>query len=467
MTDRDIERRLADALEKSAPDDFEDIISRCRNSDCSESKGTVVSLNITEKNLNSDKNKKKTVKNTRIWKSTAAACLALMIVGGGGAYGYQSHAVASVVSLDVNPSIELKVNRNEKVLLCEAVNDEGRDVLSDMGDGKDLKGTKLDVAVNAIVGGLVKNGYFDSLSSAILISVEDNDTTRADRLQKELYDTVSAFLSDSDHTADVLSQTVAQNSALEAQARSNNISTGKAALIEQIMKLNGSLKFEALSGLSVEELKDLREAGAPGMPVGREAAAAVAQQYAGVSSAADVITEVDPEIDERVPHYEVEIKHRSFGEFEYKVDAYNGSVISGVKGALSGSAASASASGSSKPAASTASKPSAGTSSASSGTASAAAKAPSNRSGSSSGTSSSAAPSKPASADIGESKARSVALSHAGVSASDVHSFESERDYEDDRLVYEIEFKSGSMEYEYVIDAATGSVIKYDSEYDD
>ena len=40
-----------------------------------------------------------------------------------------------------------------------------------MDNGKDLKGTKVDVAVNAIVGGLVKNGYFDSISSAILISV--------------------------------------------------------------------------------------------------------------------------------------------------------------------------------------------------------------------------------------------------------------------------------------------------------
>lgn len=34
MTDKDIERRLADALAKSAPDDVEDVMSRCRNSGC-------------------------------------------------------------------------------------------------------------------------------------------------------------------------------------------------------------------------------------------------------------------------------------------------------------------------------------------------------------------------------------------------------------------------------------------------
>lgn len=37
---------------------------------------------------------------------------------GGGLFYQQANAVASVVSLDVNPSIELKVNRNEKVLAC-------------------------------------------------------------------------------------------------------------------------------------------------------------------------------------------------------------------------------------------------------------------------------------------------------------------------------------------------------------
>ena len=339
MTDKDIERRLADALAKSAPDDVEDVMSRCRSSGSSDSKGTVIPLNMAEKN--------KDVKKKNIWKGMAAACLAVMIVGGGSLYGYQSHAVASVVSLDVNPSIELKVNSREKVLSCEALNEEGKDVLYDMDNGKDLKGTKVDVAVNAIVGGLVKNGYFDSISSAILISVEDNDTNRADRLQKQLYNTVNSVLNDSAHTADVLSQTLSQDSALEAQAKSNNISTGKAALIEQIMKLNSSLKFEALSALSVEELKDLRDAGAPGMPIGRSAAASAA------------------------------------------------------------------------------------------------------------------------SGNIGESKARSIALSHAGVSSSAVHSFESELDHENGRLVYEIEFKSGNMEYNYEIDAATGAIVKYESEYDD
>ena len=63
------------------------------------------------------------------------------------------------------------------------MNDDAHAILADMGDGEDLKGAKLDVAVNAIVGSLVRNGYLESISSAIMISVEDRDQSRAHRLQ--------------------------------------------------------------------------------------------------------------------------------------------------------------------------------------------------------------------------------------------------------------------------------------------
>ena len=55
----------------------------------------------------------------------------------------RANAVASVVSLDVNPSIELKVNRSEKVLVCTPLNEDAKAILADMGNGADLKGCLL------------------------------------------------------------------------------------------------------------------------------------------------------------------------------------------------------------------------------------------------------------------------------------------------------------------------------------
>ena len=310
MTNEQMERRLASAVEKTAPDDVNGVLSRCE-----ERKGT--ERLMTEK---------KTA--LRRWTTLVAACLALMLLGGGGLFYQQANAVASVVSLDVNPSIELRVNRDEKVLSCTPLNEDAKEILEDMGGGADLKGAKLDVAVNAIVGSLVRKGYLSEISSAIMISVEDKDSTRAEKLQRELTSAVDGVLRTNESKAAVLTQTVTQDAELERQARENSISTGKAALVNRILALNSSLRFDALAKLSVGELKDLAEAGAPAMPIGRDAAAYAAEQYAGTAALDSVTAEVDPELDESPAHYEVELQ-TAWGEFEYLVDAYTGKVLSG------------------------------------------------------------------------------------------------------------------------------------------
>ncbi len=403
MTNEKMEQRLASAVEKTAPNDVNGVLSRC-----DERKGTVIPMTT-----------KKTTK--KRWTTLAAACLALVLLGGGGIFYQQAHAVASVVSLDVNPSIELKVSKSEKVLVCTPLNEDAKAILADMGDGADLKGAKLDVAVNAIVGSLVRNGYLNSISSAIMISVEDNDTARAEKLQRELTSTVDGVLQTSEAKASVLTQTLTQDAGLAQQARENSISTGKAALVNRVLALNPALKFDALAKLSVEELKDLAEAGAPAMPIGTDKAMDIAAAAFGKASTAKMAySEVDPELDESPAHYEVEIRSQTGEEFEYKVDAYTGAILESEREAADGTEVPV------------------------------------------------VQPSKPAaSGDIGYAKAKSVALNHAGVSENKAYDMDIELDDEDGRLIYEVEFKSGNMEYSYEINAATGAILKHEAELDE
>jgi len=403
MTNEKMEQRLASAVEKTAPNDVNGVLSRC-----DERKGTVIPMTT-----------KKTTK--KRWTTLAAACLALVLLGGGGIFYQQAHAVASVVSLDVNPSIELKVSKSEKVLVCTPLNEDAKAILADMGGGADLKGAKLDVAVNAIVGSLVRNGYLNSISSAIMISVEDNDTARAEKLQRELTSTVDGVLQTSEAKASVLTQTLTQDAGLAQQARENNISIGKAALVNRVLALNPALKFDALAKLSVEELKDLAEAGAPAMPIGTDKAMDIAAAAFGKASTAKMAySAVDPELDESPAHYEVEITSQTGEEFEYKVDAYTGAILESKREAADGTEVPV------------------------------------------------VQPSKPAaSGDIGYAKAKSVALNHAGVSENKAYDMDIELDDEDGRLIYEVEFKSGNMEYSYEINAATGAILKHEAELDD
>ena len=397
MTNEKMEQRLTAALEKTAPDDVSGVLSRCEVR-----KGTVSSMKANH-----------TIK--KKWATLVAACLAVILLGGGGVLYQQANAAASVVSLDVNPSIELRVSRSEKVLACAPLNEDAKAILADMGGGADLKGAKLDVAVNAIVGSLVRNGYLSSISSAIMISVEDKNTARAEKLQRELTDAVDGVLQTSDAKASVLTQTLTQDAAREQQARENSISTGKAALVNRILTINPALQFDALAKLSVEELKDLAEAGAPAMPIGKDKALSIAAA-AFSRDLADGIrySEVDAELDESPAQYEVEITGQKGEEIEYKIDAYTGTILESKRETEDkASAAQPTSSG-----------------------------------------------------DIGHAKAKSIALNHAGVSESKAYDMEIELDEEDGMLVYEVEFKSGGMEYSYEINAATGAIVEQEAELD-
>ena len=68
---------------------------------------------------------------------------------------------------------------------------------------------------------------------------------------------------------------------------------------------------------------------------------------------------------------------------------------------------------------------------------------------------------------IGIEAAKTAALQHAGISAKDVYDLSVESELDDRIPHYEVEFKSGGIEYGYEIDASTGAVLQYEREQDD
>ena len=390
MNEQDVLQKLNTAVTHATPNQLDDILSRC-----TERKGTVIPMT-------NHKTKKHWL------RYAVAACLSLILVGAaaGGFLLHQARTVTSVVSLDVNPSIQLQVNSSEKVLQVQALNTEAQEVLADMP----LEGTHLNVAVNAIVGSLLQHGYLDSISSAILISVEDADIQRASRLQQELTDQVGAALLNQQSQASILSQTLTSDQQLQDQAAQNNISVGKAALIQAIQQ-NGDFTFDQLAALSVEELSQMAKSQASQMPIGRDKALEIAKTYAGLTDAG-LTWEVDPELDEVPPHYEVEL-HQGGQEYEYKIQAYTGEVL---------------------------------------------------YSNTQQDDDDDSAPAVTGTTDIGTEKAKSIALEAAGVTASQVRNLRVERDYDDGQLEYEIEFYVGSTEYDYVISGVDGTILEQDVE---
>ena len=65
---------------------------------------------------------------------------------------------------------------------------------------------------------------------------------------------------------------------------------------------------------------------------------------------------------------------------------------------------------------------------------------------------------------IGEERAREIALEHAGFAADDVTVVHEGRTTEYDRLMHEVEFYTGTREYDYTIDAETGEIVAFDED---
>ena len=68
---------------------------------------------------------------------------------------------------------------------------------------------------------------------------------------------------------------------------------------------------------------------------------------------------------------------------------------------------------------------------------------------------------------IGVEGAKQIALAHAKVALKDVTFIKAELETENGRLVYDIEFYSGNVEYDYEINAATGSILSVDWDIED
>lgn len=99
----------------------------------------------------------------------AAVCAVLVLVMGGVGFSLVRTPV-SYVSIDVNPSIELGLNRFDRVVSVEAYNAEGEAILS----GLPLRWKKYTEAIEVVIGCEEMEGYLTDTSELVLTVVADS-----------------------------------------------------------------------------------------------------------------------------------------------------------------------------------------------------------------------------------------------------------------------------------------------------
>lgn len=466
MTNRECENRIRTALTHAAPDRLESILSSC-----TEQSDPVVDVLHSQEERSTRMLKKR--KERFAIAAFAAAAALMLCIGGYSLFRQGGGQVDSIILLDVNPSISLSVNEQEKVLAADALNEDAKEILGSM----DLKGTSLEVAVNALIGSMLQKGYLGDMQNSILVSVENKDAVKGERLKQKVSAQIAEALRTDSMDGAVLSQTVnAEDTTLEALAQEYGISIGKAALIQEVIAQDSALAFDALAPMTINEIaliassrnvtqgqSPIAQSGSASAQayIGEKEALVKACEHAGVSVNDVYDQEVEFDIERGVMTYEVDFKAGTV-EYEYDIGAITGEVIRfdrEEKGIGGGNVGQNPGSGS-------------GNDSGSSTEGSGGSSGTEDSSGSSMGSSSGnpgqgneSGAGSPATSYIGEDAAFSAALTHAGIAdASTVGRKRIELDSEDGVMVYDVDFMVGTMEYDYEIDAVTGSVIWYDVE---
>lgn len=311
MNNKQLETKVRQAFSAAAPDKLDEILRHCDTQ-----KGAIVMMTP---------NKKTNPWLRRITGVAAAAALVLC-----GIVYSQTYMVASTVSLDVNPSIQIDVNSRQRVLEVIPLNEDGRAVVGEM----DFHGSDLDVAVNALIGSMLRNGYLSEMANAILVSVDDSDAQRAQALQQQLAAEIDALLQTDAFSGAVLSQTVSDDAELDQLARSNNITPGKAQLVRQMANQNSFYSEEELAKLSINDLYLLNSSvdnvASTGQAsdkayIGRDAALEAAKAHAEITSPV-TRWEAEMDYDDGRMVYEVEFFANNT-EYDYEIDALTGEVL--------------------------------------------------------------------------------------------------------------------------------------------
>ncbi len=285
------------------------------------------------------------------WKfATLALALILVITGVIGGFELGATAQAAVVALDVNPSIELKVDGKNRVIEAIANNDDAQIILQ----GMNLKGSTLDTAVYAIIGSMTVHGYLSEYTNSVLVSVD----TKKEGVYNQIIDMVTSkievTLKEHNIQSSVVAQWVKDKDQAGAIANEYNISLGKAQLVAKIIAASEKDTSENATVYTVQDLvnrsvnelaiilakyasNDIGELVTNGTAsenayIGKEKALSIALEHAGIpidpsmDTGIDLQTHVDFDIEKGVMVYEVEFV---YGNYKYEVDvkAVDGEVV--------------------------------------------------------------------------------------------------------------------------------------------
>lgn len=172
--------------------------------------------------------------------AAAFACLALVVAGGTGYWAYFSPTCA--ISIDINPSVELGVNRFDKVVSVEGIGDDGEALAETL----DIRFLDYADALNALLADPTVEGYL-SQDEVLSIAVAGENEAQADAILAQAETCAAGTRNVYCHAAD---------SAELEHAHEAGLSFGKYQAFLILQSLDPTVTAEDVQELTMRELHD-------------------------------------------------------------------------------------------------------------------------------------------------------------------------------------------------------------------
>ena len=250
MNKNDLKKKIKQAYEKQNVDLFSRIESSCQaEKQVSPTQGSI----------------SKSVAISRIFRHVIASvvCLALFVTGLGAGFIIPQNkgqsaidfdeSVESFIYIDVNPSIELQVNGESKIISCIPANEDAEVILN----GLELRGVDMNTALTAIIGSMHINGYLSTDSNSILVSVNTDNEEKEAIILDSITERINKVFEKTDMECSIITQSVELNDELKQRAEENGVSVGKMHFIDKIIENRedfGDDDRPDLSHMSIKEL---------------------------------------------------------------------------------------------------------------------------------------------------------------------------------------------------------------------
>lgn len=177
-------------------------------------------------------------------RAFVAACALLLLVAGAGAGGYAwMQMPVSYVSIDVNPSIELALNRFDKVTSVTAYNDEGRRIIEKLS----LKGKNYIEAIDTLVESEDMKSYLTDQSEIVFTVAAEGSREKALRTGVE---------SCSGHIKCTSTSTSADLS-IVSEAHDHAVSVGRYNAYLELSQYDDSITVEDCRHMTMTEIHGL------------------------------------------------------------------------------------------------------------------------------------------------------------------------------------------------------------------